>query len=247
MKKKSLLIVEDEFTVALDLELRLQKMGYSVLALAADPDTALRLTEEERPDLILMDIFLHSDRDGIALAGQIQHNWKIPVVFLTAYSDLKTLERAAHTGAYGYLVKPFKDEDLRSIIEMAWHKHHAIHTDQTLTGTLSYSVENQNSDSFFIRDRQAIYRVPGKDILFLEAADNYTHIYTDSRRFTVHTFLKDVLERLPATRFIRVHRSFAVDYTRIEQIKEDKLYIGAHKIPLSRSYRENLLTKGVWL
>src|ERR1039458_2557820 len=101
-----ILIVEDEAIVASDLERRLLKAGYTVPSIAASGEQALRSIEQTSPDLVLMDIHLQGPSDGIAVASEVRNRFHLPVVFLTAYADKDTLERAKATEPYSYLVKP---------------------------------------------------------------------------------------------------------------------------------------------
>ena len=122
MPKKKILIVEDERIVAMDIQNRLIDLGYSVCGSASSGEDAVKKASELQPDLVLMDIVLKGDMDGIDAAGQIRERFNIPVVYLTAFSDEKTLQRARLTGAYGYILKPFGDNELRSNIAVALHK-----------------------------------------------------------------------------------------------------------------------------
>jgi two-component system cell cycle sensor histidine kinase/response regulator CckA len=120
---KQILVVEDEAIIARDLQRSLGLLGYAVPATARSAAEALALLEASIPELILMDIGLKGDMDGIQLAHLVRSRWDIPVIFLTSYSDEQTVERAKATGPYGYLIKPFREGELRITIEVALHKH----------------------------------------------------------------------------------------------------------------------------
>ena len=126
MPDKSILIVEDEAIVAMTIEDTLHEMGYSVVGQAANAEDALRLAKDKRPDLILMDIHIQGDRDGIITAEEINARYGIPIIYLTAYSDDETIQRAAKTRPYGFLTKPFRKNEMYSTIEMALYKHRII-------------------------------------------------------------------------------------------------------------------------
>lgn len=121
--RPKILIVEDEAVIAMEIEMRLEKMGYEITGHAATGEKALALAEASRPDLALMDINLVGPQDGVETAAQLRARFDIPVVFLTAYSDDATIRRATVTGPLGYLTKPFSDRDLRAAIEVALFKH----------------------------------------------------------------------------------------------------------------------------
>ena len=120
---KKILIVEDERVVAEDIRKSLRNLGYDVPSVASSGEEAIEKAETDRPDLVLMDIVLKGKKDGIEAAEYIRSQFNIPVVFLTAYTDEKTLEKAKITEPYGYLVKPFEDQELHATIEMASYKH----------------------------------------------------------------------------------------------------------------------------
>jgi CheY-like chemotaxis protein len=113
------LIVEDEAVVALHLRQELTKLGYTVAGVATNGEQALKLVEESFPDVILMDIHIQGEIDGIETAKRIPRYLHIPVIFLTAYSEDITLSRAGETHPYGYLLKPFLDRELHATIKMA--------------------------------------------------------------------------------------------------------------------------------
>jgi PAS domain S-box-containing protein len=118
------LVVEDEPIVALDLQLRLERMGYDVPVVASSGEDAVRSARAEPPDLVLMDINLEGEMDGIDAADELARE-RLPVVFLTAYSNDRTLQRAKIAEPYGYLLKPFEERELQTTIEVAVYKHQA--------------------------------------------------------------------------------------------------------------------------
>lgn len=123
MNPIKVLVVEDEVIVAQDIAGRLKKMGYVVTATVASGEEAIEKATENLPDIVLMDIVLKGEMDGIAAAQQIQSKINVPTVFLTAYADEKTLERAKITNPFGYIIKPFQQQDLRVAIEIALQRH----------------------------------------------------------------------------------------------------------------------------
>ena len=126
-----ILVVEDERIVAEDIQKRLQNLGYTIPSVASSGEEALQKVEEDNPHLVLMDIVLGGEIDGIEAAKHVRSRFGIPVVFLTAYTDEKTLERAKTTEPFGYLVKPFEDRELHAAIEMALYKHKMENTLQS--------------------------------------------------------------------------------------------------------------------
>ena len=123
MKKTKILVVEDEGVLAKGIEKKMGTLGYTVTGIAFSGEEAIRMAEEQQPDLVLMDIKLHGEMDGIEAAGQIREKFKVPVVYLTAYSDKETTNRAKITEPYGYILKPVGERELHCNIEMALYKH----------------------------------------------------------------------------------------------------------------------------
>ena len=120
---KRILIVEDEAIVAKDIELRLKEMGYDVTGMVATGEKALTILSTIPTDLVLMDINLKGKMDGIDTASLVRKTHDIPVVFLTAYADGPTFERAKLTDPFGYILKPFEERALQIHIEIAFHKY----------------------------------------------------------------------------------------------------------------------------
>jgi len=122
MNKLRILIVEDESLVAKDVVNMIRSLGYSVMAVVSTGEEALALAEKSQPDIVLMDIILKGEVDGIEAARRIWEELSIPVVYLTAYADEATLQRAKVTEPFGYIIKPFDERELQTTIEMAFFK-----------------------------------------------------------------------------------------------------------------------------
>lgn len=157
MEKKRILIVEDEVIVAMTLEDVLQKLGYQVAGAVTNGPDAIQMVGEEMPDLVLMDIRLDGPMDGIEAATRISSLYSIPVVYLTAHSDQATLSRAIQTQPYGYLLKPFRERDLYTTIEMAFHKHRVIRqTSGKATETIPPSVSSPAPEGMMGLERMVL-------------------------------------------------------------------------------------------
>jgi len=122
MEQDRILIVEDERIIALDLKRRLERFGYHVVGMASEAADAIELASAELPDLVLMDIMLSSGADGITAATEIRRRHRIPVVFLTAYADEATIQRAKIAEPVGYVLKPFKERELHTTIDIGLYK-----------------------------------------------------------------------------------------------------------------------------
>ena len=124
-KKTTILIVEDELLIAKNLSHKLERLGYEVADIVSSGRDAIQRAGELKPDLILMDIVIKGEIDGIETAAKINHKLDIPVIYTTAYADEETLQRAEGTGSYGYVLKPFKDRELHASIKIALSQHKA--------------------------------------------------------------------------------------------------------------------------
>ncbi len=121
--KERILLVEDELITALDIQRMLERVGYQVSATLSSGEEAVEKVKSIMPDLIIMDIFLSEDMDGIEASDIIMQQMDIPVIFLTANADSNTIKRADAIRHYGYLIKPIKQSDLDSIISTALQRH----------------------------------------------------------------------------------------------------------------------------
>jgi len=123
MAEGRILIVEDEHIVAIGIKRMLKGLGYTVTGVASSGEDAISKAESTFPDLVLMDIMLKGELDGVEAAKEIKERFDVPVVYLTAYSDSNIVERVKKTGPFGYIVKPFDEKDLHSNIEIALHRY----------------------------------------------------------------------------------------------------------------------------
>ncbi len=229
---KNILIIEDEFSIALDIEMRLQKMNYQVAGIATNYNDALPFLLEDTIDLALLDINLNSEKSGIDLGKLILNKFNIPIIFITAYTDSKTFADALEANPMGFITKPFKDADLYNNIQLAFRKFEKFSESNS-----SFKIDNQN---LFIKVKGILQQISINEILWIEAMDNYTIIHTTGKNHIVHAFLKTVLERL-GDNFIRIHRSHAVALNKISAIEDNLVYIEKTFLIISQNYRNNLI------
>ncbi|WP_320171717.1 HD domain-containing phosphohydrolase [Maridesulfovibrio sp.] len=161
-----ILIVEDESIVALDIRGRLNHLGYTVTGVAPSGEVATVMAAEQTPDLILMDIMLEGDMDGIDTAEIIKAELSIPVIYLTAYADNETLTRAKITEPFGYIIKPFEDRELNLTIEMALYKYK---TESTLNENRRWLTTTFNSigDAVITTDHHGCIKSVNKSASFM--------------------------------------------------------------------------------
>ncbi len=246
MGKISVLVVEDESIVSKDIQYSLKKLGYNVVGVAATGQKAIDLCGEKMPDIILMDIMLKGDINGIEASTRIKESYNIPVIFLTAYADENTLSKAKVTEPYAYIIKPFKEIDLHTSIEMAFYKHSKELEILKERDMLYNIVENkENKEFIFVKSKSRLIKLNTKDIFFIEALKDYVVINTINKRYTIHSTMKDIERKMPQDYFLRVHRSYIVRVDKIAQIEQPNLILEDNNkiIPIGGSYKEELIKR----
>jgi DNA-binding LytR/AlgR family response regulator len=246
MPKTNVLVVEDESIVSKDIQHSLKKLGYNVVGAASTGERAFELASSEKPDIILMDIMLKGDINGVETAQRVKEELQIPIIYLTAYADESTLEKAKVTEPYGYIIKPFKEVDLHTSIEMALYKF-SKEKEVLKARDLFYSlIENKDSNGFiFVKSKSRLVKIKTSDIYFVEALKDYVVINTLDSRYTIHSTMKDIVAKLEPDNFIRVHRSFIVRLDKIASIEYPNLHLENDKkiIPIGGSFKEDLIKK----
>lgn len=246
MAKINVLVVEDESIVSKDIQHSLKKLGYNVVGAASTGEKAIELAASTNPDIILMDIMLKGDLSGIDASEEINKSHAIPIIFLTAYADESTLSKAKITEPYGYILKPFKEIDLHTTIEMAIYKHgreQEVVKERDLLYTLvSNKDAKQGAGYIFVKSNSKLVKLKDEEIYYIEALKDYVVIHTADTRYTIHSTMKDIERKLGKEEFIRIHRSFIVRLDKIATIEYPNLTledIDKH-IPIGGSYKDEL-------
>lgn len=232
-----LLIVEDEFAIAMNTELQLKSKGYEVIGIASDFNSIISILTEEIPDLILMDINLGDGGNGIEISQKLKKIIHVPIVFLSAYSDAKTVNDALETEPYGYLVKPYKIEDLDIAIKIAHNKWIQKFED---TAQLQ---EHKKDEFIFLQSGSKVIKTRYEEIMFLQALDNYTIIQTKNNKIIVSDYLSVITKKINYSSLMQTHRSYYVNKENIDSVNGNTVYIGNFEIPISRSNRQGFLDK----
>lgn len=236
-----ILIVEDEFTIALDIESRLEGMGYHIVGIADCYEEAISLAQKEKPNLILMDINIKGERTGIDTARDISQLMPTPIIFLTALLDDSSFQAALKTQPYGYITKPFKDSSLKHGIEIALQKYNELQANSFTNN--NNSLQFKLDDLLFVKDKNRLLSLNIRDILWVEAFDNYVIAMTATQKIIVSSSLKDLADRLPSQYFMRIHRSYIVQLSKIKKIEEGDVFITDKPLPVSKSYKEELMQR----
>lgn len=229
-------IVEDELLIAEKIKHLLMEIGYSVCEPVSTYDEALEMIKTKKPDLLLLDINLNSDNDGIDIAEKVNELYQLPFIFLTANSDSGTIERAKAVKPYAYLVKPYTKDELFAAIEIAFNNY------RTSKNSLEKPPEVAQNRSFtFVREQHRFIKIVFDSIVYIESLENYVVVHTkDQKKSTIRSTLNEFLQQLPADKFYRTHRSYAVHADLIENIEPTEVVVFGHKVPMSNTYRAGL-------
>ena len=220
MHSLSIFIVEDEPLIAATIETALLKLGFNVLGDAESYEDALLAIQKQKPDLVLLDIQLEGERDGVELALEFDKR-NIPYLYLTSQTDPETVDRIKQTQPLGFIVKPFTEAGLRSNIELAWH-----------------NLSLAKDDYLIIKSEGETYKLNQLDILYLKAFDNYCYVITKEHRYLVPKTLKHTTEGLNPSHFAKPHRSYVVNLKEVSKMTLDSLFINSTEIPLSSANKD---------
>jgi len=237
-----ILVVEDEMLIGAKISMLLTNLGYEVTGILPRGEDALVQVEENKPDIIVLDINLKGKIDGIETAAILQRK-NIPVIYLTANADDATFNRAKLTRPTAFISKPFKQLDLQRAIELT-----IIHLADTGPSAIKPTELQEEQpfilvDRIFVRYTGRMLKIMLKDILYMEADRNYSRIVTGQKEFLLSVTLKYIEEKLAIPFFMRIHRSYLVNMMHIDQVLESDIMIGGKAIPLGTGMREKLMQR----
>jgi DNA-binding LytR/AlgR family response regulator len=236
------LLIEDDWIIAKEMAYNLQDLGFEVAGHIDNAEEAIKLVKTLQPDLVILDIDLAGEMTGIELAKQLKLEGNTPFIFLTALADSETVEKAKIAEPYAYLVKPVAPETLYSTIEITLHN--ASRRNPDIADTAASIKENLSyADVIFVKAKKRLEKVLLKDILWVEAYDIYAMIKTSNGQYLLSHSLKTVEEKFPSSHFIRVHRSYLVNKDKIDAIEESNLVITDARIPVGKTYRDELMRR----
>jgi DNA-binding LytR/AlgR family response regulator len=242
-----ILVVEDEMIIGAKISMQLTSLGYEVTGILPRGEEAIRHVEENKPDIVLLDIQLKGRMDGIETAAQIHKLGQTPVIYLTANSDETTFNRAKETRPYAFISKPYKQLDLQRAIELTISR---MAENATGPQTNSGPEENRDterpfilSDRIFVKHREKMIKIIFDDILYIEADRNYSRIFTKNKEYLLSITLKTIEEKLPPQIFLRTHRSYIINLAHVDEVADGHLIIGQKAVPLSAGLKEQLLQR----
>nr|WP_294937760.1 response regulator [uncultured Flavobacterium sp.] len=231
MNPLNILVVEDEYITQKTISVLLDEMGYNVIGTAMNADEAIEILNDGKVEFALLDITIQGEKDGIWLANYINENYKIPHVFLTAYSDDDTIKNAIATNPYGYLIKPFQKAELFSAIEIA-----------LLNFNKQHPSAKKESDFIYVKHNEVFEKVQLRTIDYVESQKNYLLIITAEKEYRFRSTITEFITKLPEN-FIKTHKGFIVNSNKIQSYSANYVHVGNKKIPVSKTYKEMVIAK----
>lgn len=229
---KFILIVEDEPIIANHIELVLTQAGYAVSHKVRSAAEAIEALAFQKPDLILLDVTIKGDTDGVELAHLINEKYPIPFIYLTSHFDESTVNRLKKTQPAGFVLKPFNEKELLTQISIALYPK-----------AKEPNVSTLEKDHIFVKYNNQWIKIPFQNICFAKADDNYTLLHTPEKNYLLSYPLKKIEENLPLLQFFRIHKSFIINLQRIDSITDRSVIIKQHQIPIGRIYYDELMLK----
>ncbi len=221
-----ILIIEDELLIAEMLKETLADLGYEVVSIAKNFEQAfssLKIFPET--NLVFLDINLSETQSGFDVATEINKNHKIPFIFLTSYSDTKTIQEAIEFRPVAYLIKPFTKSDLFVTLEL-------------------YKSKNNSTEKYTeIKEGHFLVKIFHKDIIFIKSENVYLEIKTSQKKYLIRNSLDKFFEQLNDDTFIKVHRSYVVNLQKIRAVNRLQVIVETDKIPISRTHHDELLKR----
>ncbi|UXX79541.1 response regulator [Reichenbachiella carrageenanivorans] len=231
-----ILIVEDELIIAHHIKDILESNDYEVVGVAKSYDAGLEKLTECKPDLVLIDIQIDGSKDGVTLASTIRSDFHIPFVFISSHTDRATIDRAKECEPYGFLVKPFEEDDILVAVEIALSNYAKEQNNNTDSEFSNFTI----NDSLFIRQKNTAIKVAYNDIYYASADSNYCTIFTKEKKFVMRSTLKELETKLNDKRFFRCHKSHLVNLNHLSAVNTESIIIYQAELPIGREQQ-------VWL
>jgi len=246
------MIVEDESLVAMDLSEELEMDGYGIAGIADNYTDALQLFSARHVDIVLMDIHIRGEKDVVETAAALMKIKQVPLIYLTAFSDAATVARVKQTTPAAFLIKPYHIENVRVAIDLALHNFSGAMRGESMkqaTAEDGSSTEKQldktlffqMGDAIFVKQNYKFIKFSLAEILFAESDSNYIVLHTRTQKFVVRLTMAELVERINYPRFIRIHRSYAINLNEIAYFDDQVIRIGQQSFPLGRNYRQAFL------
>lgn len=231
------------------MEMQIDKLGHELFAVVDNSDDALAALQDEQPNLILMDVNIEGEYDGVELTDMIHQQWPVPVLFITSLHDDATFRRISRTNPVGYIMKPFSDAQLKHSIDLVLKQLAMTQQAQDAQYEVQTNTSKETEEYIFIKKRNQLDKVKITDIFYVEADGRYCQIYTQDQKYLIRMSLKAISERLDPKAFIQTHRSFIVNMHKVKSVdlENDVVVLESMHVPLSRREKERVLETLDWI
>ncbi len=236
----NILTIEDDLLIAEDLKTKLNSLGYQVVGNARNGAAAIDLARSLEPQIIIADIMIEGDIDGIETVKRIYEFHQCPVIYLSANSESATVKKALATQPAAFLIKPFKISEFTINIDLAVRNFENKYPQPVKKGELN--------DSIFIPDKFLHHRVYKNDILYVEADGAYVKVITEKKNYQLTTNLKTFIGQFEHPNFFRVSRKHLINTNKVDRINGNMLYLKGEDgkdfpITISKPQRAEILSK----
>lgn len=219
-----IVICEDEVLIAEHLKSIITSFGHTVLGIAHNVKESIRLIDECRPELALLDIRLEGHTEGIDIARYISANYNIPLIFITAMSNKATIDEALAVNPAAYIFKPFSSIEVYAALQIVIKQH-----------------QNMNvEDHIIIHDRLCDIKVPENQILYVKSENVYLDIATTHKTYTIRKSLDAINKELKCKCLVKCHRSYIINLNYIDQMQKDHVLIRGTIIPVARQFQSEI-------
>jgi len=226
-KKYKILVVEDELLVAADIEESLESLGYIVQNTIESAEEAIAEVASNLPDLILMDINLKGEASGIDAAKEISKNNNVPIIFLTANSDVSTINSAKLALPYGYIIKPFTDKDLETNIEISLFKFQndmKLKLESEMFNNF-LDLRDHEKEQLIIQSIDGLEKINFDQVYYIEEQDQNTIIYLEEDEVVVAKSLEEVVKLFPENTFVQVSKHYVINKNKVFIVKFPEVII----------------------
>lgn len=218
MEKFKFLIVEDEVLIAEDLKDNLLSFGIKKIEMAHDNSDAMQAIRAFDPDVVLLDIRMEKEMDGIEIAEYILKNYRKPFIYITAHSDVEMIRQIVKTKPVAYITKPVRKSDLFAAISLAIEQ-----------------IKGLQVGSLKIKDGYSTVLIPAESIQYIESEGNYINILCDEKKYVSRQSLDSIIAELNLSQFFRIHRSYLINTSKVLKFSKKEVHIGKVVLPLSRN------------
>lgn len=238
MSNFQILVVEDDFLVAEEIQSNIEELGYEVMARVDNGKDAIQEVITNKADLAIMDIRIKGEMDGIETAAQLAKDHGVPIIYLTDQSDQETFERAKTTSPHAFLSKPFTAVDLQRSIQLAITQ---VYEEQKAKEKSQDDLDAGKifKKHYMLKDRDGLHTIVFRDIIYLIADKQYCYLHTEDKNWHISRPMGKVLESLHQADYcknniIRINKSNCINLEKITKISGNKVSLSQHTFPIGK-------------